>query len=109
MPYRVLQRRCKAAGLPANKTAAALRQLLMEHEADGLRQPVQQLVRHVHVATLLPTTNSGDGNVAETNVEKVRFVRVHLADVVLACVCVVQVLYAVQAPTSACTVSNSLA
>lgn len=31
-PYRQLQLRCKAAGLPANKSAVVLAQLLAEHE-----------------------------------------------------------------------------
>jgi hypothetical protein len=39
VPYRVLQQRCKAAGLPANKTAAVLRQLLVEHEATLVATP----------------------------------------------------------------------
>lgn len=34
-PYKRLQQRCKAAGLPANKAAAVLTKLLADHQVEG--------------------------------------------------------------------------
>jgi hypothetical protein len=48
-PYRTLQRRCKAAGLPANRAAAELERLLAEHSATAetttRSEPRQESVR----------------------------------------------------------------